>query len=75
VVTQPVVGVAALTGSTLTLSWNSIAGERYRVQYKSDLNETDWTDLSGDVTASGSVTAKMDTRTAANRFYRVQVLP
>jgi hypothetical protein len=34
-----------------------------------------WTDLLGDVLASGSLASKTDPKTTTNRFYRIQVLP
>ncbi len=66
----------ALIGKTnVIISWNSVSNARYRVQFKPALNATSWTDLAGDVTATGNLSSKTDIETATNRFYRIQVLP
>jgi hypothetical protein len=61
--------------TNVVITWSTVSNGLYRVQYKSDLNATTWTDLIGDVLASGSTASKTDIKTATNRFYRVQVLP
>jgi hypothetical protein len=67
---------AMITNGVVTLTWTSIAGQTYRVQFKNDLNDSAWTDLSGDVTATDPAASKTDSVNAAgNRFYRVLVLP
>ncbi len=59
----------------MIITWTALSNGTYRVQYKSDLNATSWTNLVGDVTATGSTASKTDIRTTTNRFYRLQVLP
>ena len=56
-----------------TPTWTACPGHNYRVQYKDRLEATDWTDLSGDVTASGFTASKADTSLtlSSQRFYRV----
>jgi hypothetical protein len=56
----------------MNLSWNSVAGKTYRVACKGDLKNP-WTDLSGNITATGSSTSWTDTtaNTANQRFYSV----
>jgi subtilisin-like proprotein convertase family protein len=73
----PIMSQPTLASSNVTLSWSAIAGRSYRVQYKSDLNSTNWTDLAGDVAAVGTNAISVDTTVsgATRRFYRVQVLP
>jgi hypothetical protein len=75
VVSRQVLQNPALTSGNLTLSWSSFSGGTYRVQYKADLNSANWSNLVGDVTATGSTASKTDTRTISNRFYRVLLLP
>lgn len=66
----------APSGNSVTIQWQSVAGKAYRVQYKDDLNLVSWSDLSGDVTASGTTAMKTDTTaTGAKRFYRVVLVP
>ena len=58
-----------------TLVWSSVAGATYRVQYKNDLTDPDWTDLTPDVTAGGATATKIDSFGAqTQRFYRISVV-
>lgn len=63
-------------GVATTVRWQSVAGRTYRVQFKNSLNEAAWQDLSGDVTASGAITSKIDSSSAAqpSRLYRVRLV-
>ncbi len=62
--------------SGLTIGWNAITGLTYRVQFKVNLTDTNWTDLPGDITASNSVALKLDSAsTNTTRFYRIIALP
>jgi hypothetical protein len=73
---RPTLQAVALSNNLLNLSWNSISGQVYRVQFKSNLVNAFWTNLPPDVTAAGSTAAKIDSiGPSAARFYRVQVLP
>lgn len=68
--------LAAAASNNLELSWNAISGQIYRVQFKSNLSDANWTDLTPDVIASGSSAEKIDTLGPSTaRFYRVEVLP
>ena len=77
VVSRPIIQSITVADGNTTLTWSAIAGKSYRVQYKLDLSQTDWSDLAGDVTASDTNAIKVDTTVsnATNRFYRIQVLP
>jgi YD repeat-containing protein len=59
-----------------TVSWLSVTGKTYRVQFKPGLSEIGWNDVPGDVTAVGTNTIKTDTTTLGDpeRYYRVQVV-
>ncbi|MEO7297053.1 MAG: reprolysin-like metallopeptidase [Verrucomicrobiota bacterium] len=76
VVTPPRIENVARTNSQITLTWVALSGRTYRVQYKTDLNQLTWIDLSGDVTANSTTASKNDTIAATgSRFYRILVLP
>jgi len=62
--------IASITASngSVTLSWQSISGKTYRVDYKNNLTDTGWTALSSNVTATGSTTARSDNSGAARRI-------
>jgi hypothetical protein len=62
--------------SDVELTWSAVIGRTYRVQYKADLTDPDWTDLSPDVSASGNTASLTDISAAGSqRFYRVELLP
>ena len=60
--------------SSVTLAWDSEPAHIYRVQFKNALTDAAWTDLPGDVPASGPTATKTDSSLGANtqRFYRIQ---
>jgi hypothetical protein len=73
--TPPTIQSAVFTNGMATLTWSSITNHHYRVQFKSSLTATNWTDVAGDVTATGPSASKTDAGGGTNRFYRVLVLP
>ena len=66
-----------MAGGKATLRWTATAGSTYRVQYKNHLSDALWTDVPGEVTAVSATAEKEDSSaiTAAQRFYRVQLVP
>ena len=69
----PIMLSASRSTNGLRLSWNSQPGAVYRVQGKPSLTQTNWTDLSGSITATNAITTWTDTAINATprRFYRV----
>jgi hypothetical protein len=77
-ITAPAPMMLPLTrvGTTnIVITWTSVSNATYRVQYNPVLRATNWTDLVGDVIATGSTASKTDILTVTNRLYRVRVLP
>ena len=76
VIPQPTITSITLLGTDVTLVWNSLAGQKYRVQYTTDLTPTiTWTDVTPDVTAAGATATLTDSVGAApQRFYRIKVV-
>jgi hypothetical protein len=72
---QPTLIISVSNGTNCLLSWSAISNTPYRVQFKSDLNATNWSDLPGDVVAIASSASKNDSLSAGHRCYRVGVLP
>jgi dipeptidyl aminopeptidase/acylaminoacyl peptidase len=59
-------------GQAPWLSWLSLPGKNYRVQYKETLSDAAWQNLSGTVTNDGSRAWLQDTMSeAGKRFYRL----
>jgi len=74
--TAPVILSLVRAGiSNVLITWSSLSNATYRVQFKSDLILTNWTDLPGDVPATGNSASKTDLLTVSNRFYRIAVVP
>jgi uncharacterized repeat protein (TIGR03806 family) len=64
------------TGQVVNLQWSARPGVTYRVQYRTNLNDGQWFDLLGNVTASGPVAAKEDSReTDGQSYYRIILVP
>lgn len=70
----PKVSIAKADTGGLRLSWTSQSGKVYRVQAK-DTKATTWTDISSNITATGTNTVWTDSAAIANgaRVYRVYV--
>jgi hypothetical protein len=60
------------TGGTPALSWPSTNGAVYRIAYKENLTDTNWTFVSSNVTANGSTTSWTDNDKRPQRFYMIQ---
>jgi len=72
----PEIESIVLSNDAVTIAWTAVAGRTYRVQYKSDVTDSGWADLPGDVNATSSLAIKADSAVSnAQRYYRVLLLP
>lgn len=71
----PVFNSNSTSNGSFGLQWSAIPGRTYRVQFKSDLSSTDWSDLPPDVVAVTNTASKADPLTNTQRFYRISLLP
>jgi len=64
------------TNST-TLTWNSVPGLAYQLQYKNNLTDTNWINLGPAMQSAGNSISQTDTNLATNtaRFYRIVAMP
>lgn len=74
VLERPTIHSAGISGLDFVLTWSAIPGQKYRVQYKDDLNAPQWLNLVPDVTATLNTADIIDPLGGGQRFYRVQVL-
>ena len=75
VVPPPLIESIVASNNYVRIRWSAIDGRNYRVQIKSDLIQTNWNDLAGDVPSTGSTAEKTDTSPSeSQRFYRVMLL-
>jgi hypothetical protein len=59
-----------------TITWASVIGKKYRVQRSATLVSGDWTDISPEITATGTTSSYNDTGAGtAKHFYRVRLVP
>jgi uncharacterized repeat protein (TIGR03803 family) len=72
-VLAPLIESVTRTGLTVSLTWNSMVGEPYQVQYTTNLVQPDWVDFGGPIYGTNGVGGASDTISATNapRFYRV----
>lgn len=72
---RPVLQASVTSSNEVTLTWSAIPDRVYRVQFKDDLADATWQDLTPDVTATEFTASKVDALdVAAQRFYRVLVV-
>jgi uncharacterized repeat protein (TIGR01451 family) len=65
-----------LTNGTATITWTATPGAVYTLQLKTNLQDSNWISISGNVNASGSTASKNDAvGSTTRRFYRVMIVP
>jgi uncharacterized repeat protein (TIGR03806 family) len=76
VVSRPVIQSIIPVAGGLNITWSSIPGINYRLQYQTNLNPAVWNNTSNIVLATaGTATNAVPPPSKARLFYRVQVLP
>jgi len=74
-VSPPTFSSITMTNGVATLSWYAISNRQYRVQFTTDLVESGWSNVAGDVTATAQTASKTDSIEGAERYYRLILLP
>jgi len=74
VLPRPTIQNASISGSDFVLNWSAISGTTYRVQFKNDLTDLTWTDLTPDIVAGASSANFFDPIGSDQRFYRIFVV-
>ncbi|HWI58113.1 MAG TPA: cadherin-like domain-containing protein, partial [Bacillota bacterium] len=65
-----------VTNGLATLCWNAVAGQNYQIQYKDDLNQTNWNVLQPIISAAQTTLHATNALSGARqRFFRVVHLP
>jgi hypothetical protein len=74
--TPPMIVSISLGSPNVNLEWSAMPGATYRVQSMTNLLNLQWIDLPGDVTASGPLATKLDSRGIDSQsFYRIILVP
>jgi hypothetical protein len=72
----PTIQSIVLSGEVSTITWIAVPGRNNRLQYKTNLEDTAWTDLSPDIAAIAATASSTDNIAGVDqRFYRVVLLP
>ena len=72
----PVILSFELTNQVISVTWSSVAGALYGLQYSSNLTDAGWNDISPAVTATGPTTSQTNSPgTGSQQFYRVKLQP
>ena len=58
------------SGETVTLTWPAVPGKTYRIQYKENAADPNWTDLDS-VTATDTTASTLVSNGTSERFYRI----
>jgi hypothetical protein len=76
-VMAPVIQTLVGAGTTnVVITWSAVSNQTYHLQYKTNLSSAAWSDLSPNVTATGSTASFTDHPVGARqRFYHVALLP
>jgi hypothetical protein len=73
---QPVIDSVSLGEGGINLSFSSVPGRTYNVQYKADVTSPSWSNSAlGDIPADTAETTVVVPFTGAQSFYRVALLP
>lgn len=76
VVTRPVIAAISVSGGVVSVSWDTVPGQSYRLEYSTNLTAPDWNAVLPDLVAGGnSLTHTNLIGTNHSQFYRVLVLP
>ncbi len=74
VVARPDLTGISASGDQYTLTWPTIAGQNYQMEYKDSLDDPVWTPLGTSVTGTGNLmNIHDDNNNAPHRFYRVMI--
>jgi len=71
-----VLTLTSLGGGSKTILWSAAPGRTYQVQFKTSVDDAQWSDLPGLVTAAGTTASTADTPGSGDlhRFYRVRLV-
>jgi hypothetical protein len=76
VVSRPLITGIDVTNNFVKVTWTSLAGQVYRLQFKTNQEETNWSEVLPDVMATGPSAAQTNAYVPeAAHFYRVMIVP
>jgi hypothetical protein len=60
------------TNGVITITWSSVAGQTYAVQYKNSATDTNWQQLGANMVATNTTSTATDTNSNPQRYYRIE---
>ncbi|HTA95298.1 MAG TPA: S8 family serine peptidase, partial [Verrucomicrobiae bacterium] len=72
-ISAPLSQTVSITNKLLTMKWNVPVNFYYRVQFKTNLTDVNWIDLTADILATNSPMTVTNSIGGAQRFYRIRV--
>lgn len=74
---HPLIHSIAVSGGGVNLIWQAVPQKIYRIDYKTNLLDPEWLELTNNVTAASVLTTNSDLGGAGgrSRFYRIELLP
>ncbi len=73
-IAAPVAQYASISKGVAVMNWNVPVNFSYRTQYKNNLADTNWTDLTPDILATNSPVTVTNLISPTQRFYRLRVM-
>jgi hypothetical protein len=75
IVERPHMAIAA-AGTNVLLTWTALPGVHYAVQFKPNLQITNWSEFPGDVTTQTNTATKIDSlQSGQERYYQIRIVP
>ncbi len=72
----PALVLQAVTKTNAVLTWSAVPPQKYQIQYKTNLAQTNWFGLGGPITATnGTMSVSDNISLEAQRFYRIGLSP
>jgi hypothetical protein len=66
---------AVRNGTNLELTWSTVAGRQYAVDYKNDLNDPNWTPFVTNTAVGSSLSFTHTVLTPSQRYFRIREIP
>jgi hypothetical protein len=64
----------AQSNGVIIITWSSVVGQNYVVQYRNNVTDTNWLQLGPNILATNTLTSATDTNSNPQRFYRIEQL-
>jgi len=72
----PIFNSVTRVGNAINLSWSAITGQTYQVQYRTNLSQSNWSNVGSTVVATNTTATLSDLPGSdRQRFYRVFIVP